>query len=395
MGMKVSARGAQKVSSKVRKLKNFGNAWDVGDKVICLYPVYYDEDTDQVELLVGMEWGYKVNDMQALGLKASFIPSNAEINEDGVPVVPDITSQFSRLAPAFIAGEKAAKERAIEAKPWPSSAAQKQALEKLADQYDTKNNPDARKPVIARLSLLITTECVVVPLKDDKPDWDKANVFAQTLSNTKIKKLLAIMEDAQYGVNKDSTYVEVQYNFVAADGKKSTAGRNDPIGVTDQFALRNRFVSDVDKRKLLELVTQLPEDSDVIRNHNYAYRHIDEAKLRSVFQSYAISESGNLDTVPEDQENMVIKSAQLIKDLSILSALANAELKQKVTDELAKITESKPVAETMQEPADDSLPVPPPVTMPTSAPSIMDLMNNPARADDALSDELANVDLAS
>lgn len=386
MAMRMSARGAAKVASKARKLSNFGKCWEVGDKGIVLYPIYWDDETQRMELLVCSEWGYRVNDMDSLGIKATFIPSNAEINDDGVPVVPDIASQFSKLAPAFIAGEKAAEERKLEQKAWPTASAQKTAMENLEKLYDTKNNPNAKKAVIGKLCLLITTECVYIPIKNEKPDWDNARLVAQSLSSSKINKLMSIMDDKMYNINKETPYLEVQYNFTAADGNKSTAGKNDPVGLTGDYLLENRFPDDV--AKLNNLATQLPQDSDIIKNHNYSYLHFPEAQLKSIFQAYCITKSENLDTVPEDWEDTVVNSSKFMDELSLVKALNNADLKQKITDRLAEEVGAAPTLLT----PNDTVPTPgvdAEESVPAAngaAPKVQDLMGNPNFGGDELSD---------
>lgn len=382
--MRVSARGAMKVQSKRKKLQNFGKKWDVGDKGIVFYPVFWDDEAERLELLVASVWGYKVNDMKELGIKTSFIPSNAPLGEDGTPVGQDITAQFSRLAPAFIAGEKEAKSKQLEAKNWPTMAAQKTAMEKLEAEYDAKNNMKARKAVIGKLTLLITTECIYVPMKNDQPDWENAQLVAQTLSNAKITKLCTIMEDSQYGMNKDSKFLEVQYNFTAADGLKATAGKNDPTGVTEAFALRNRFPDAAGK--LEELLSQLPADSEIIGNHNYSYAKQDEATLRSLFQAYAIMNSESLDTVPENQEESVIRSAALIDSLQILKSMKNVELRDKITAKLAE----EAGAEGATSASNDVAPV---STAANGAPTAASLIGNNSLADDDFADSLNEVAL--
>ena len=377
MAMRMSARGAMHVGSKAKKLQNFGKAWKVGDKGIVLYPIYHDKETDTMELLVAMEWGYKVADMKALGLPATFIPSNAEIGEDGTPVVPDVTAQFARLCPAFIAGEKAQRVAALEAKPWPTQQALKSAMEQLENEYDAKNNMKARKPIIGRLSLYISTEVIYIPIVGDKPKWDDARLYSQSLSNDRIQKLYTIINDPKYGVTKDSKFLEVQYDFVAADNEKATAGKCQPVGQTDEFKLANRFPDD--KGRFDQLVAQLPEDSDIIKNHNFSYRHFDEAKLKAAFSNYAILNSESLDSVPEDMVDLVVKSASIIRDLSIDKAIQNSAITTKLEEALAQL-----------KPAEAPVPTTP---LAAGAPTITELMNNPARADDSDAEDLNDVDL--
>ena len=383
MGMRLSAREAQRISSKARKLQNFGRAWNVGDKGIVLYPIFKDEETGVVDLLVSKVWGYKVNDVKALGVGASFIPSTVEIDDNGKPVTPDLPYQFSFLAGSFVAGEKNARIAAIDAKPWPSNSAYKAALDALNDEYDVKNNPKARKPIISRLQLYISTEVVYIPIVNEKPDWDNAGLYAYALSKDRITKLLAILDDPQYAVDVNEGYMEIQYNFVAADNEKSTAGRTAPIGVVPEYRLKNRFPDDV--KKLAERVSMLPEDSDIIANHNYSYSKVDPIKLKNALSNYSMMNSECLDSVAEDEYGSLMKSAALIKELSVFNALKNDKLK----DELDKaIAEAGPtIADIAPNYAAAQAAVDP------SVPPTIQALSNPALASDSDIDDLNDVSL--
>lgn len=383
MAMRLTGRGAMKVASKARKLQNFGKAWKVGDKGIVLYPIFKDPATGLTELLVACVWGYRVNDVKTLGVGASFIPSTVEISDDGKPVTPDLPYQFSFLASAFITGEKNAREKALEAKPWPSNSAYKSALEALNAEYDTKNNTKARKPIISRLQLYISTECIYVPMVNDKPDWDNAQVYAQTLSNERIAKLMNLIDEPKFAVDANEGYLEVQYDFVAADNEKSTAGRVAPVGVTPEYRLKNRFPDD--EARLNQLVSLLPKDSDIISNHNYSYSKVDMTKLKNALTNYSILNSENLDAVGKDDIESLARSADLIKELSIFEALKNDEIKTRITEELEKnkseIEAIAPNYAAAQEAANET------------PPTLQGLMNSEFRADDAESEDLNDVSL--
>lgn len=379
--MRISAKGALAAASKAKKLPGFGKAWNVNDKGIVFYPIYKDPDTGELELLVGSVWGYKVNDMNALGLKASFIPTNAEINENGEPDVPDVAFQFSKLASAFITGEKEKREQEINSKPWPTAAAQRSALGQLDHDYDTKNNMKARRPVISRLSLYISTEVLYVPMKDNKPMWDDAKLYSQTLSNERILKLYTIMNDKQYAVGPDDKYLEVMYNFTAADGEKSTAGRAQPIGQTPEYRLRVQFAEDA--AKLDRLLAQLPDTSEIIENHNYSYRRIPESTLRSAFSSYSIMNSDNLNYLKEDGIDQVARAAKLIEELSLKPSINSPELLNRINEELAKEPADAPIMPTAA--VEDG--------SKATAPTMDQLMNNPSRADAGDQEDLNDVSL--
>lgn len=383
--MKLTASAMVKQASKAKKLQNFGKAWKVGDKGICFYPVTFDEESGSPDLLVAGEWGYSVNDMTELGIKASFIPSNAEIDNDGVPVIPDITSQFARIANAFLEGEKEQEIAKLKAKTWPNEASLQAAMAKVTAQYD-KQNLKGKKPVISRLKLLITTECVYVPLENDKPQWDKARLYAQSLSTDRIDKIRAIIKDKMYGVTNDSKWVEVQYNFVASDNEKSTAGKVAPAGITPEYSLFARFPES--ESQLKAILGQLPEDSDIIMHHNYSYRHIDETVLKRAFSSYAITKSEALDFLPEDTEEAVIKSARLIRDLEIVGSLQPGAFKGKIEAKLAELDALEPEVKPAVKPADEA-------SLNKAAPSVETLLHNPllADADDAAKADLSDVEL--
>lgn len=374
-----------KQASKAKKLQNFGKAWKVGDKGICFYPVTFDEETQSPDLLVAGEWGYSVNDMNELGIKASFIPSNAEIDNDGVPVVPDITSQFSRIANAFIEGEKQRELDKLSSKQWPNEAALKAAIAKVEAQYD-KQNLKAKKPVISRLKLLITTECVYVPMENDIPQWDKARLYAQSLSTDRIDKIRAIIKDQMFGVTKDSKWVEVQYNFVASDNEKSTAGKVAPAGITPEYSLFARFPDS--EAQLKAALSQLPEDSDIIMHHNYSYRHVDESVLKRAFSSYAIMNSDTLGFLPEDTGDAVVKSAALIRDLEVLNSIPAGELHDRLEAKIAELDAVAPTAAPKPMPATEA-------PLNAAAPTVGELLKNPllADADDATNADIADVDL--
>ena len=182
---------------------------------------------------------------------------------------------------------------------------------------------------------------------------------------------MAIIDDPQYGVKDTDPYLEVQYDFVASDNKKATAGKNAPTGLTDAYKLESRFPDEAETIK--RLTSDLPTDIEVIENHNYSYNKISESDLFRAFQSYSLFNCQFLDTVPEDREEQALNCAQMIEDLSIIPNLQNekfiAELKKRIEENKE---DSVPEAPSIQEPP-----------TPTEAPTLQNLMNNPARAEDA------------
>lgn len=376
--MRMTATGAMKTREDARKLGGFGQMWKPGDQITVYYPLVRDE-SGKLDLLVGGCWGHPADPKQ-LGLKTIFIPSLTDIDESGVPVgKPDITYQFARIAKAFVEGEKQQKVDKCMAKSWPSEAARKSALEAIDAEFDTQNNAEAKKAVVGKLTLLITTECVVVPIKNDEPMPAEARLVTQSLSNDKIRKLLAILNDKKYAPSDDKPYLEVQYTFPAKD-KKAEAGKVDPVGQTPEYRLESRYP---DHFKTIEsLLIGLPESSETIERRNFSYRKFEEKQIMQALTTYSIMQSEFLDSLSDEEDiERLAKSAATLDALSITKSLANEQLKMKITEELDKIKTAHP--EDLVALVDREEP-----TFSTGAPSIEALMTNPNRADDSLAEGL-------
>lgn len=375
--MRITARGAMQTRADSQKLVGFGQMWQPGDQGTAYYPVITDEKTGKLDLLVGCIWGHPA-DPKALGLKTIFIPSLTDMDESGVPVgTPDITYQFAKIAKAFIDGEKQSKIDKAMSKNWPTEAARKAALDEIENEFDTKNNMKAKKPVVGKVKLLITTEVLYVPIENDVPQPDKARVVTQSLSDERIRKLIALLDDSKYAPGEGEDYLEVQYNFPATD--KAQAGKADPVGQVPEYRLKVKFP---EQWKSIESQLELlPKNSETIARRNFSYRKFDEKKIKNALTTYSIMQSEYLEKLHEDDTERLIKNAEIMDTLSIPESLADCPLKEQLNAEIERIRNERaaagveaPAEETHEEPSF------------TGAPTLNDMLQNENRASDEFVD---------
>ena len=98
-----------------------------------------------------------------------------------------------------------------------------------------KNVAPEINPLVSGLQYKMTTQVLVIPMVNDKPDYEKAQTAFMELSNTRISELLDIIEDAKYCSIGDE-YLEVGYKFFGKDTKE--AGRKAKLdGITKEYKL--------------------------------------------------------------------------------------------------------------------------------------------------------------
>lgn len=332
MAMRMGASGAMQTRADAKTLGGFGQMWEPGSQGTVFYPIFYNEETNSYDLLVGAIWGHSCS--PELGLKAIFIPSLTDVDESGVPIgKPDVTYQFSRIAKSFIDGEKELKLQKIAEKPWPSKEAERQAIQGVEDEFDSQKNPKAKKPVIGKLSYLITTEVVYVPIENDIPQTDKARLVTQSLSDERIRKLLTILTSEKYKPAEGEEWLEVQFSFPA--GSKMQAGRTDPVGQVAEWRMKNKYPEQF--KAIESLLQQLPKSYETISRRNYSYRKISETAILNALTTYSVMNAEFLEQLNEDMTEQLVKNAEIMDRLSITNSIKNEELRKKIQDELAEI----------------------------------------------------------
>lgn len=374
--MKLTASGALKQREDSMKLGGFSKMWKVGDQGIVYYPVIRDEETGRLDLLVAAVWGHPV-DMQQLGLKVTFIPTHSEINDRGEPVTPDITYQFSRIARLFTEGEKEERKQRVMAKDWTGQppAAQAKALQDIEDEYDTKTNMKAKKAAVQRLTLLITTECLYVPVENDVPQPDKARLVSQSLSNDRIAKLLALLNNSMFKPNYDAgeNWLEVSYTFTSSRNDKGEAGRADPQGISSEMKLSRRYPEAFNA--IQGRLSGLPKDSSTIERRNYSYREVSEGAIKQALSTFCVVNQDNLSYLTEEGEEILVKNASVVDTLRI--KVQKPELREMIDSAIAEMATENTDSGT---PNLDSY-------VAGGAPTIESLMNHQARPDDNTANE--------
>lgn len=413
--MQITARGAQKTREESKKLSMYSKQWLPGDTLRVFYPLVKNDGV--WDIVVGAVWGHSVNDIKELGLKTAFIPSLTAFDENAYPIgTPDITYQFSTIARAFVDGQKAIEENAVLNKNWPTESARKEALKKVEERYDTKNNMKAIKPIIGKAQYMITTEVLCVKYVNEAPVVDSAVVVSAPLSNLNIDRLYAILNSTKYfDADGDFAFLEVEWCYPNDPDKGQSAKKAAPAGLTPEYRMQVQFPEQF--AQISSLFDMVSKDSDTIARR--AVRRIDENKIRQALTQYAFLKSDYLDGLPEENMETLVKHASLVKELDITRALSNGTLIEKINAELVNIeSTSIPVAipdlaaqsvpqpmVTTPEPAPVSQPAPvqpapavtesvPDLSLAAGAPNIASLMNNTANAnfDDAVMEDV-NLDM--
>jgi hypothetical protein len=370
--MRLSASSALKTRRESQKLQSFSKMWKVNDRARVFYPVYTDPETGKRELLVAAVYGHQV-DMQNFGVKTSFIPTHAELTEYGEVVVPDALFKFSQIAKLFIDGEKQRRLDEFEKKDWDGIPQTVKSLEfrKIEDEYDTAKNLKAIGPVIRRLTMLITTECLYVPMVNDKPVPSDARVVAQPLSNGRIMKLLESLNGADTKPDDGCLWHEVSYSFTSASNSRPDAGKAEPVGVNPEYRLSARYPDAF--AELRPHLDNLPTESSTIERRSYSFREIPEADIMQAIQAYCIMHAGELTSLPGDSEETLYKNAKLIFDLKVPLAGFTAEQRAKL-----EAAAGIPAA-----------PLPTPAQAAPGAPTLSELLHSERRPTDP-TDEVAN-----
>ncbi|MCM1218878.1 MAG: hypothetical protein NC548_30720 [Lachnospiraceae bacterium] len=328
----VAARGAQKTRNDSKKLQMYSKQWLPGDTMRLFIPVFQNDDSTW-DIAVGAIWGHNVNDFEGIGLKTAFIPSLTDFDENGEPIgPPDITYQFSQIAKVFIDGQKQLEEQRLQDKKWPTEAARKEALQKLEYKYDSKNNMNAVKPAIGRATYFISTEVLCMKFTNNIPQSDSAAVVSFPMSNQKIDQLYGILTDPKYAPSEGDQFFEVEWKYPSNPDKGQSAKSASPAGLTAEYRLQTTH-PDVYKT-ISGMFQMVSRDSvSIVRR---ATRRIDEAKIRGAITQYSYVNSENIDACTPEDEDTLIRNAQLIHELSLEKAMANTELIEKINAELAK-----------------------------------------------------------
>ena len=367
--MRLSVNQALKTKNEAKKLSMFSKQWTPGDVIRAVYPIFWDDESGTWQLLAGAVWGYRVGDIKALNLHTAFIPALTEFDENGNPVgTPDIAFKFSRIARAFVSGQKAAKEAAILNKKFPTEAMRKEALEKVANEFDSKNNRNAVRPIISSPSYLITTECITYSYKNERVDTSTATLVSQPLSDKNIRRLTEIVSDIKYTpdhVDQAVDYIEVEWNFPSDPSKAQSSMASTVTGLSTE--MRTATKDPETWKKLMPTINLLADDSSVIVKR--ATRRVDENKLQQALTAYSVMQSEDLDAlnIVENEQDIdsLVRNLDILDELQITKTISNTEILNKLEEAKAKQHSSTDVSESIPNPVPD-------------APTLNTLLNNSA-----------------
>lgn len=380
---RMALSGLKRQKDMSQKLRMYSKSWQAGDTMRVIFPV---EQFDGVwEILAGGVWGHKVNDFEGIGLKTALIPSSTDFDENGMPVgVPDITYQFSQIAPVFVKGQRAEDEAQIMRKNFPTEAAKQDALRKIDYKYDVKNNKKAVTAAIGRATLHIFTEVVAIKIQNDQPVLDSAAIYSFPLASQRIDQLYTLLRDPKYAPMEGDKYWEIEWKYPANPDKDQSARASNPNGLTTEYRMCNQFPDAW--KPVLEKCSGIAVDGDTIVRRTT--RYIDQARIKSALTNYAIMNSQYLESSADEDKEILIKNANVVKELNVIGTLNDVNLIERLKAEFTAIpaTTTIPVevpdmstpdlgASVPQQAVPDLGAVASPTINP-EAPKVVDLMNN-------------------
>ncbi len=352
--MHLSARGAQRTREESAKLSMYSKQWLPGDTLRVFYPIFWEDG--QPQIAVGAIWGHSVSDIKSLGLKTSFIPSTTQFDENGTPIgQPDVTYQFSQIAPVFVNGQKRIEEDRIMKKQWPTESARKAALKDLEEKFDSKNNMSAVRPIISSAKYYISTEVVSMKIANDKPITDSIKITSAPLSGKVITQLYTLLDDPKYQPAEGEEFFEVEWKYPMDQKKGESSKAANPNGLTAEYRSPVQFP---DAYRIVSgtFPSVCTNAESIVRR---ATRSIDPAKVRAALTQYAIVQSEYLDAVIDEDVDRLCAHADLIDELGVVRSITNQELIAKIQESIQEMEASRPsVPESIPNPVNASAEVP-------------------------------------
>lgn len=310
-----------------KTLRNWSKAWMPGENLRYFFPVGKDPETNRLEIVSGLFWGYRA-DFDTF--KTTFIPTIGELDADGRPIgTPDVMYQFARISRLFVNGLHEKEEKEILSKPFPTDAMQRQALKDLDHKYDAKNNMNAVKPVLSGPMDIICTEVVAVKMKDGVPDVEHAEVFSVPLSSKLYGILTRMLEDPKFTLDEEDDFLEIEIVYPASTDKGASGRDANPSGLTREFRLKNACPDAWKVLKGSAAMQAICWDSDVMAKRRV--RPQSDSVVLNAITKYVYMSSEYLNYLGEDDTDTLCKNTGILTSLDQdLKFISDAELKEKL-----------------------------------------------------------------
>lgn len=389
--MVISGREALRQKAAATKVGFFSKCWNPGETGIVFYPL--TEIDGLKDLAVGAVWGHKA-DPKRLSLKTTFIPSLSEIDDKGNPIgEPDITYQFSRISKAFVDGSKSAEIKDLKSTPGLTESMERAALAQIEKKYDPKEF-DSIKPVIQGLTYKIVTECIYVPIVNDVPQVQDAQLVSQDMVDKRLNRLIAILGDSKFAPDEECPYLQVQYSFPT--GEKKQAGQTEPQGLTKEYRLETRYANEWKALKpKLETLPAGEDASTLIIHRNRNFIKFTESQILNAISTYTILNAKHLDSLDAEFDSDTIerlaKNGEIISRINLMGVLRSDTLIAKIKEELKNAEENTTEPEVIQAASAEEAGVAPvdEAVAEGASPTIQQLLSQPHIGTD---EEISNLD---
>ena len=282
-----------KTKEAKKKLTPFNKVWKPGERFRCIYPIFFDEENQEYDILAGAIWGYNW-DVNATSLKRVFIKAIAPIDDNGNPEYKDELAQLVPIARLLYKGQERREIKDIEDNTRMKEAAKITAIEKIKIAYngDSEGKNREHQPLIGSLDYKIFTECLMIPVdENDIPDFSKAIVVSQDLSKDKTTAIKAAINDKKCYVDEELSVAEIAWNFVQAQTKGVSSLKTAPVAVEQAQALLFADETATEAKKAQKMATvakvkQIAEDFDSIVRRNMNSRDTNITEVIQAFKDY-------------------------------------------------------------------------------------------------------------
>lgn len=324
--------GAMSTSASTKGLRSFSKCWTPGDVLRVYYPIVWIDEMQAWDVIVGAVWGHEVKDYKKLKLKshARFIPSLCDVNPDGTTNgEPDLAEKFSRIAPIFVAAQKAREIASIESKIGLTNADKTEAIKDIEAKYDP-SSMTSEKPVIGRRDFITTAICVCAKISNQKLDPSTASIVYQPIKQTRANDIIDILSDPRYTPihheGEDFAVLEVQYSFPGNVEKKQAGKDCKVLGLQENE--RSAIIDPESWRAIEARCKNLPKKPEDITRRTT--RSVSEQELRQAISSYAIRGLDDINALsPEFNSTdveILCKNVDVLNELNLVRALTNKEL---------------------------------------------------------------------
>ena len=360
--MRIATKGGAIAQSNIKEastwVPEWRNYWKEGETIHVFYPILKLSPEEAIatgmryNIMTVSTYGYSINGKE-MSAGRYFIPSTVPII-NGRPdpsAPPDVLWVASRIMKVIHRAEEAYELRAVEADYADNNNMKVIEMKKVVEKYQ-----NVKSPALSALKNPISTECIVVGMMEMRqrdettkgydttlvPNLDpkSTNMVQQELSQTRIRKLLSIVNDSKYAIHEELEVLEVVYTFPASNNRK-ISGKTDPEGILKNESLLVKYPEM--REEIINQIRRLPSSDEIMlaRHRNWAPL-TSMREINSVLSSYLRKQVKYLNNGMDDKDKLILaNNFDLFETFGI--KLVDEELKKEVDEIRAESAKKRSV----------------------------------------------------